>query len=767
MLTSSNDNGNGLPTSRKHAIEAGPDKPTVLPVNCDGIPAELKERERWVLWRYVKKKGRWAKMPFQARCPGRLASTTDPKTWASFDEAVVAYERGRCGGLGYVITRPIADHPDLPDDGIVGVDLDDCRDPVTGELTPWAAGVISSLGSYAEVSPTGTGVKVLALGKRPQDRSQYPGAELFDRGRYFALTGQRIDGTPTGLVDAQTALNELVEELTADEALQHEEEHAAEPPNGSVTGHRPESVEALALAYLEQCPPAVAGQKGHGTAFWAARVVVYGFALGPELGFRLLWKNYNPRCDPPWSEKELMHKCRQADIKPFGKPRGWLLYQDHSPPHPETSDANANEADEPLPVNAPPWPDPPAKEVYHGLAGQIIRTIEPASEADPVGLLVQLLVGFGNVIGHNAHWMAEADPHYGNLFAVLVGRTSKGRKGTSWGHILNLLSQAHEAWAKDRIATGLSSGEGVIWEVRDAITKHERIRLQGQSPRFEEVESDPGVSDKRLLVVETEFASALRVVERQGNTLSPVLRNAWDGHNLRSLTKNSQARATGAHISLIGHVTADELRRYLSRTEIANGYGNRHLWVCVKRSKLLPDGGRPDERELGRLGAELSRSITFARQPRYTARDEQAKAVWHAVYGQLSEGGPGLVGALLGRAEAHVMRLAMLYALLDRCERIGAPHLMASLALWQYVEQSIRWIWGDSLGDPMADDLLRYLRGLPGGATRTEIRDHYGRHNSEGIGRALGVLAEAQLVVRKTEQTGGRPVERWQAVRRE
>ena len=88
---------------------------------------------------------------------------------------------------------------------------------------------------------------------------------------------------------------------------------------------------------------------------------------------------------------------------------------------------------------------------------------------------------------------------------------------------------------------------------------------------------------KRLAVAEGEFANVLKVMAREGNTLSPVLRSAWDYGNLRSMTKNSEARATGAHISIIGHITKDELRRLLTETEQANGFGNRFLWLAVRR----------------------------------------------------------------------------------------------------------------------------------------------------------------------------------------
>lgn len=427
----------------------------------------------------------------------------------------------------------------------------------------------------------------------------------------------------------------------------------------------------------------------------------------------------------------------------------------------------AQPATPPFPAE-PPWPDPLPEEAYHGLAGEIVRTIEPASEADPAALLFQILVGFGNVIGRTAHFRAEADTHYLNEFVVLVGKTAKGRKGTSWGHVERLLLAAEEQWARERIQSGLSSGEGLIWAVRDPIMKCEKVNEgKGKAPRYEEVEADPGISDKRLLVYEPEFCNVLKQPERTGNVLSAILRQAWESRNLQTLVKHNPARSTGAHVSLIGHITADELRRYLSTTEMANGFGNRHLWVCVQRSKSLPDGGTIDAEQMGRLQGRLAEALAFARSCGVMHRDDEAREVWHSVYEKLSEGRPGLAGAMLARGEAHVMRLACLYAVLDQSPDIGAEHLLAALALWEYVEQSVRHVFGDALGDPVADELLRLLRAAPDGMTRWEMTNAFGRHQSaDRIGRALSLLAQHGLARFETRQTGGRPEERWHARRR-
>jgi hypothetical protein len=412
------------------------------------------------------------------------------------------------------------------------------------------------------------------------------------------------------------------------------------------------------------------------------------------------------------------------------------------------------------------WPAPLAAEALHGPLGDAVNVLAPASEADPAALLFQLLVGFGNVVGRSPHFSVEADDHCGNEYLVLVGRTSKGRKGTSWGQSQRPLALADPEWARERVQGGLSSGEGLVWAIRDRIVRRERIREKG-AVRYEEVEADPGVDDKRLLVYEPEFANVLKQTERQGNVLSAMLRQSWDTGLLRTLTKNTPAKASGAHVSIAGHITVEELRRCLSATESANGFANRFLWVCVDRSKLLPEGGEPDGAALADAQGRLAEAVSFARAAGALCRDDEARRVWREVYPELSEGKPGLTGALLGRAEAHVMRLAMLYALADRSEVIAGAHLLAALACWVYVEASVRHVFGDSLGDAVADELLQLLRATPGGLTRTEIRDFFGRNQSaERIARALGLLLKHKLAWREQEKTNGRPTERWRARRR-
>jgi hypothetical protein len=286
---------------------------------------------------------------------------------------------------------------------------------------------------------------------------------------------------------------------------------------------------------------------------------------------------------------------------------------------------------------------------------------------------------------------------------------------------------------------------------------------------------DQGVNDKRALFLEPEFGSMLSALSRDGNTLSGLLRQAWDSGNLRSSTKNNPARATGAHISVIGHVTSEELHRRLTENDAANGFANRFLWVCARRSQYLSRGGAIGSVNFADVYRRLNEAVEFANDDfewgdkgRLISLDYEAGRIWDAVYPELSEPKPGLLGAVTSRAEAQTMRLACLYALMDRSERIEPAHLNAALALWKYCEDSASYVFGDSLGDAHAEKLLKSLRDAPEpGLSLKQIRREVfsGHRTTAQIGDSLGLLARSGLAAMETDTTTRRPTTRWKAVR--
>jgi hypothetical protein len=399
------------------------------------------------------------------------------------------------------------------------------------------------------------------------------------------------------------------------------------------------------------------------------------------------------------------------------------------------------------------WPTLDDAALY-GLAGDVVRAIEPHTEGDPVAVLADFHVMFGSAVGRSPFAAVGATRHSTNEYAVLVGKTARARKGTAHDEAIRLCALADPHWS-ERVVGGLSSGEGVIHAVRDATYKIDR-------KTGDEVIDDPGVGDKRLLAVEPEYSSVLRVASRDGNTLSEVLRRGFDGINQQILTKNAPIKATAPHISLLGHITEEELRRELTETQQANGFANRHLFFCVMRSKLLPHGGKLEESQINDLVQRIRIALAEARRCGEIRRDLDANKMWEAVYPALTAERPGLFGAITARAEAHALRLSLNYALLDGADAIRPPHLEAALALWQYAEDSARFIFCDAIGDPVADRVLSALRTHRSMA-QNEIVDLFGRHVSASrLSAALETLVQAGKVRSNREDTGGRPRTTWE-----
>ena len=392
------------------------------------------------------------------------------------------------------------------------------------------------------------------------------------------------------------------------------------------------------------------------------------------------------------------------------------------------------------------WPPPPAPAAYHGLAGEIVNTIAPETEADPVAILSQLLVAFGASTGRSAWFQVEATRHHPNEFLVLIGDSARARKGSSWDHVHRLITGA-DPHLSSRILTGLSSGEGLIHSVRDPA---------GQ---------DPGASDRRLLVIEPEFVSVLKNVSREISTLSPTLRSAWDGRPLAILTRTAPARATDAHISVIGHITATELQHHINPVELANGLLNRFLLLGCRRVRLLPEGGDPDPLNRTGLDRQLTSTLNTARHAGQLRLSPAARHAWADTYQQLAEPQPGIAGAIAARAEAHTIRLALIYALLDNNRQIQPAHLNAAFALWDYAQRSASWALERTTGNPLAHQIHAALtHALPDGLTRTQLRDLLHRNpTTTQLDQALAALADDGKITSQRVLTAGRPAELWTA----
>jgi hypothetical protein len=387
----------------------------------------------------------------------------------------------------------------------------------------------------------------------------------------------------------------------------------------------------------------------------------------------------------------------------------------------------------------------------HGLIGEVVEIIGPHTEAHPAALLFQLLAAIGNMLGRGAATLGGNSTHRANLFVAIVGRSSKARKGTSWSACEPFLRCVDPEWLEGNVIhQALSTGQGLVHAVRDPVNGE-----------------DPGVPDKRKLVIDEELANVI-VAQSKGN-LSATLRKAWDGGTMGALTRTRPLIATDPHISIVGHITASELRDLLVGTrEMKNGWSNRFLWILVDRAHSLPFGADTGNLKFKKLAGQIRKALEEAKRlpllewdPKDGVRDR-----WQVIYGRLMNVGDGPVAAATDRAEAQILRIAFLFAVLDQSPTIKLPHLEAGLACWEFASQSASKLFGGSKAlSPRARKLLDALQDGPEGLTVAEINrlfsNHLKQHEMEEL---VKELTDRQLASVRSEPGKGRTGTRVTAV---
>jgi hypothetical protein len=364
----------------------------------------------------------------------------------------------------------------------------------------------------------------------------------------------------------------------------------------------------------------------------------------------------------------------------------------------------------------------------YGLAGDIIKKLEPHTEAHPAGLLVELLVSLGNVMGRTAYYQTEDTRHYTNEFMVKVGESSRARKGTGKNRIRAILKEVDFEWVLNCCESGIGSGEVIIYRMRDK--RYDDI-FNKRTGQFENTLVDPGIVDKRLCVSLGEFQGILAVCSKANSLLPVVLRDGWDGAPLHNTVKTDPAACEEPMLSVMGDTTSADLGTSLSSADKTNGFANRFLWVYVHQTKELPHGGGDMDWVIE--GGQLRDAIDFARTRERVFMDELAYKMWErTMYSKLGREIPGVVGAVTSRAQPHVIRLALIYAMLDKSAHIRSEHLKAAEALWQYCEDSAHTIFGDLLSaeqTQIVDFLFTH-----GSATKSQImHDCFQRHRKADL----------------------------------
>ena len=348
-------------------------------------------------------------------------------------------------------------------DGLVGVDLDQVRNPHTGSITAMGQAVIKTLDSYTEISPSHAGIHVLVHGSLPPGRRRHAhGIEMYSDSRYFTITGQHLPETPT-------VIHERTEQLRV---IHTQVFRRTTRPTTTMAPEATSSVLTDA-ALLAKAMTAVNGARF--AALWAGDLSAYDgdesaadLALANLLAFwtgrdagqidRLFQQSGLMR--PKWTSRRrdstygaLTIEKAIAECRDVYTPGLTVEIID---------DATDNDApmSEPSPIatTADGWPRL-HQDAFIGLFGDLVHAIAPCTEADPVALLGHGLASWGNLVGRTPHALVGTDTHHANENVAIVGSTSSGRKGTAWSPILKIMADVDGDWAASRVQTGLSTGK--------------------------------------------------------------------------------------------------------------------------------------------------------------------------------------------------------------------------------------------------------------------------------------------------------------------
>ncbi|MDM0077469.1 DUF3987 domain-containing protein [Variovorax sp. J2P1-59] len=408
----------------------------------------------------------------------------------------------------------------------------------------------------------------------------------------------------------------------------------------------------------------------------------------------------------------------------------------------------------------------------HGLIGEIARTAAETTEANPYAVALNLITYLSAAVGRVAYLPVGNTWHHPRVFGIHIGRTGRGRKGdaVSVVHRIDKAIREKDKYIAPQVHRGgLSTREGLAYLIHD-----------GYADGKTEVEP---IYDKRLWVVESEFANVLSQTKREGNTLSSALRDCWDGVSIRPATKTSRVGTTDPHVALSCAVTPGELRSMMAARELTNGFANRFMMVYAERERFLafPKPTPQDKIDdfadriidvLRAVGADRPVETDVRRMELTPAAQERYEKLY---LGELNDQGAGeVVNALVERRAPMLLRLAMLFAIFDKSEKVDVPQVEAGLAWVRYSTDSIKFVFASALDEvtaaetsATADKIIKFLTDK-GSASRKAITvECFGGHLSKDkIDAALEELLSttpARIEV-ETVPTAGRAKKNYQLV---
>ncbi len=394
-----------------------------------------------------------------------------------------------------------------------------------------------------------------------------------------------------------------------------------------------------------------------------------------------------------------------------------------------------------------PTVDPAVFDCY---LGTLVEAVEPHTEADPLAILASLLCAAGVRLGQDPHVRVGDDPHPLLVWPLIVGRTSAGRKGTSWSSARRLLRAADPDFVSRNVRSGLTSGEGLAAMFVD-----------------DDSDTTPGrlpAGDRRLLMLEPEWAAVMNRMRREGNSLSATLRAAWEGGDLSTLSVNARI-APSSHVGLLAHISPREFRDKVSASDMAGGTYNRFLPLAVARSKFLPEGGAVDDDTMTELGTSLGDRLTAGASLDTIGFTTAASRLWRRLYVEFGRdhGDDGPVEQFIARAAPNCLRIAAIHAALDFSDAIKPHHLNAAAALVRYSIATARAVFTDT--QTPARLLAWIAEAGEQGRTRKDVTTGFfaGKKKAADINALLDQLIDTGRITRssrpRADGRSGRPTE--------
>lgn len=387
-----------------------------------------------------------------------------------------------------------------------------------------------------------------------------------------------------------------------------------------------------------------------------------------------------------------------------------------------SSDDGQMDDDSPHPHRNAPQPD---HTCLYGLIGDVARAGSEGTETNAHAIAANFMAYLSCAIGRSVYLPIGNTRHHTRLFCLHIGRSGRGRKGDAVSLVLRIdaaLRAIDDAFAPQIHRGGLSTREGLAALIHDGYR-------QGR-------QDIPAIEDKRLWVVESEFANVLHQGRRDGNTLSAALRDCWDGIDLKPATKSNRVYASDPHVCLSGAISPSELRGLMSAREMSNGFANRFLMIWAERVRMLPFPKETPQAVVEHLARRTLEVLAFVRADHHDEREHlkmelSPRAQWRYAQlyrGELHDGvDDGAIGALLERSAPMLLRLAMLMALTDLQTRIEAQHIDAAMAWIRHATASVRFVFVSAAEDArlsqvvdLSNRVLSFLNER-GQATRSQI----------------------------------------------